>query len=204
MIRNMVLAGVAALALRPLAPRRSSGTERDHGGRERHLRRCAPGSDGGGLEQRAHREDPFGDHRRRRRLSHRRPAPGHLQRQLCAPRLPDLQARGARSAGQFHGDDQRRDEGWRPRGIGHRVGRVTGGRCQHQFEVAGAEPRSAGRGPERQDHPEPRPVGRRREPELPRRGRQPRHAADLFRGARRRRVGHDGHGRRTRDQRHDG
>ena len=93
MIRKLVLAGVAALACvlwLPAAAQAQSaiaGMVKDTSGA------VLPGRDRRSVERRADREDPVGDDRRRRRLPHRRSAPGHLHRHLHAAGLPDLQAR---------------------------------------------------------------------------------------------------------------
>ena len=58
--------------------------------------------------------------------------------------------------------------------------------------------------PSAQDDSEPRPAGRRRDAVVARRRRLARDAADLLRGARRRRLGRDGHRRRPGHQRQHG
>ena len=61
--------------------------------------------------------------------------PGTYIVTFTLPGFPDLQARSARTAGELHGHDQRRHEGRRARGVGHRLRRVTGRRRQLQREA---------------------------------------------------------------------
>ena len=140
----------AALVCVVGAADRRARAERDRRHGEGHVRRGAAGRD-----RRSRRatvlieKTEVGVDRRRRRVQDRRSAARHLRRHVHAAGLQHRQARRARAAVELHGDDQRRPEGRRARGIGDRLRRVAGRRRAEQPEDAGAVARRARRGADR-------------------------------------------------------
>ena len=83
-------------------------------------------------------QDAHGDVRRQRPVPSRGPAARHLQRDISRCPASARSSAKASCSSRLHGDDQRPDEGRRPRGDGHRIWRVAGRRRAEHDEPHGA------------------------------------------------------------------
>ena len=178
-----------------------AGWQSDHRGGHRQHRWHPARRHRRGVQPGADRGQPRRDQRRGGSLHHRRPAPGHVHRDLHVARLLGRRGRGPGPSGGLRGDGRRRAFGRRSRRDGHRLRRGPGrGRGDHPPR-RGARPRGARRHSDRQQPAIDRAVdsGHQVEPA----GGRPddRGAADLHVGPRHERP--PDHGRRRRPARHE-